>query len=127
MANPHTGLPTTGLSYDFNGFASYEKPRFGSLSECDLEQSDPLLYPFTSVAGDITFNRLVTGERTYDFNTDGMAHIGMLPELIEEARRAGASTEQIKLLFSTAEAYVQLWERSEARALIINTQGIQQP
>jgi len=113
--NPETQLPRNGLSYDFNGFAQYTKPRFGELSDCETEQKEPLTYPFTSFAGDITFNKLQTGSRSYDFNTDGLANIGLLPDLIEEARRAGVSDEAVTLLFKTAEAYIQLWERAKSK------------
>ena len=114
MVDTTTGLPRTGISYDFNGFANYESPRFGPNAQCALEQRDPIVYPFKSIAGDVEFRPLITGNRTYDFNLDGLAHIGLFPELIEEARRAGATDTQLNLLFSTAEAYVQLWERAES-------------
>jgi len=115
QSDPETGLPRKGLSYDFNGFASYNKPRFGALSRCEEKQKDPLEYPFTSVGGDIVFQKLKTGEQEFDFNQLGLANIGLYPDLIEEARRSGASDESITALFKTAEAYIRIWERAEQR------------
>ena len=111
--DPETGLPRKGLSYDFNGFAYYNRPRFGELSRCEQKQKDPLEYPFTSFAGDIVFEKLHTGEQVFDFNQFGLANIGLYPDLIEEARRSGASEESLNSLFKTAEAYIRLWERAE--------------
>ena len=113
QVDSETGLPRKGLSYDFNGFASYNRPRFGELSRCLQEQEDPLTYPFTSFAGDIVFEKLQTGEQVFDFNQFGLANIGLYPDLIEEARRSGASEESITSLFKTAEAYIRIWERAE--------------
>lgn len=116
QVDPETGLPRKGLSYDFNGFASYNKPRFGELSHCEHQQESPLTYPFRSFAGDIIFEKLQTGEQVFDFNQFGLANIGLYPDLIEEARRGGASQESINALFKTAEAYIRLWERAERSA-----------
>lgn len=110
------GLSRQGISYDFNGLASYNQPRFGPDSPCQVEQSDALEYPFKSPAGDITFDKLITGKRTYDFNYTGLANIGLMPDLIEEARRAGASEEGIELYFKSAEAYIRTWEKMEERS-----------
>lgn len=114
QVDSETGLPRKGLSYDFNGFAGYNRARFGEKSRCETEQKDPLEYPFTSIGGDIVFEALTTGERTFDYNTDGLANVGLFPDLIEEARRSGVSTEEINALFKTAEAYIQIWKRAEA-------------
>ena len=77
---------------------------------------DPITYPFTSVAGDITFTEAVAGNRTYDFGTEGMAHIGLIPEYIEDVRLDGATEEDLEPLFRSAEGYIQVWEKSIARS-----------
>jgi len=43
-------------------------------------------------------------------------HIGMLPELIEDVRRDGVSDADLEPLFRSAEAYIRMWEKAEARA-----------
>ncbi|MCZ7680822.1 MAG: hypothetical protein M5U28_19420 [Sandaracinaceae bacterium] len=99
-----------------NGFAGAPGPRLGPNSVCSTPQDDPITYPFQSYAGDVTFLEPHVGERTVDFDTEGMAHIGLLPELIEDARRDGVSDEDLEPLFRSAEAYIRMWERAEARA-----------
>ncbi len=109
------GYPAEGFGLDLNGFAGARGPRFGPDSGCS-DQSDPVTYPFTSYAGDVTFEAPTLGERSIDFNTEGLAHLGLLPELIEDVRGDGVSDEELEPLFRSAEGYVRMWEKAEARA-----------
>jgi len=110
----HGGFPAEGFGFDLNGFAGARGPRFGE-GACPIEQSDPITYPFTSYGGDVEFTQPVVGERSIDFNTEGLAHIGMLPELIEDARKDAVDEADIEPLFRSAEAYIRMWELSEER------------
>jgi len=110
------GYPAVGFGFDLNGFAGAPGPRFGERSGCDSPQSDPITYPFDSFAGDVTFSEPHVGNRTLDFNTEGMAHLGLLPELLEDARRTGVSDADLESLFRSAEGYLRMWESAEARA-----------
>lgn len=108
--------PAEAFSFDFNGFAGGPRPRFGEDSRCgDRAQTRPVEYPFTSFDGHVTFETPRLGSRDVDFNTEGMIHIGLLPELIEDARRDGATDEDLEPLFRSAEAYIRMWEKAEAR------------
>lgn len=110
------GYPALGFGFDLNGFAGAARPRFGARSSCSAPQTDPITYPFDSYRGDVTFSEPRIGNRTLDFNTEGMVHIGLLPELIEDARRTGATDEELEPLFRSAEGYLRMWERAEQRA-----------
>jgi len=109
------GYPGLGFGFDLNGFAGAPGPRFGE-SGCSTPQSDPVTHPFKSYAGDVTFAAPKVGERPLDFNTEGLVHIGMLPELIEDVRRDGVTDEELEPLFRSAEAYIRSWEKAERRA-----------
>ncbi len=110
------GYPAEGFGFDLNGFAGAAGPRFGDNSVCSEPQSNPITYPFDSYAGDVTFTHPQLGVREFDFNTEGMAHIGLLPELIEDARRDGVTDDELEPLFRSAEAYIRMWERAEERS-----------
>lgn len=110
------GYPAPGFGFDLNGFAGGRGPRFGERASCEAPQSDPVTYPFTSFAGDVTFTQPSVGSRVLDFNTEGMVHVGLIPELIEDARRTGATDADLEPLFRSAEGYLRMWERAEARA-----------
>jgi len=109
------GFPAEGFGLDLNGFAGARGPRFGPNSVCGDPQEDPVTYPFDSYAGDVTFTQPQLGNRLVDFNTEGLAHIGLLPELIEDVRRDGVSDAELEPLFKSAEGYIRMWERAEAR------------
>jgi microsomal dipeptidase-like Zn-dependent dipeptidase len=52
------------------------------------------------------------GRRTYDFNVDGLAHYGMLPDLLQDLRNIGLGEREFGALFSSAEAYITMWEKA---------------
>ena len=116
LAKKKGAYPAEALSFDLNGFAGGPRPRFGEDSKCKTEQKKPITYPFKSYSGQVTFTQPQLGERKVDFNKEGMIHIGLLPELIEDARRDGVTDKQLEPLFRSAEAYIRLWEKAEARA-----------
>ena len=115
-AREFVDLPAMPLSFDYNGFAGSRRPRFGPDSGCPQPQTNPVAYPFASHDGGVTFTQATLGNRRVDFNTEGMLHLGLLPELIEDVRRDGANPADIEPLFRTAEAFITLWERIEAAA-----------
>jgi len=117
-------FPAEGFGFDFNGFAGAPRPRFGENANCGDPQTDPITYPFTSYAGDVTFTEPVVGNRTIDFNTEGMAHLGLVAELIEDVRRDGVTDEELEPLFKSAEGYLRMWEKSERRGQSINAAGL---
>lgn len=113
--------PAEGFGFDLNGFAGAPGPRFGERARCGDPQTDVgITYPFTSFAGDITLQRPVVGNRTLDFNTEGMVHLGLVAELIEDVRRDGVTDEELEPLFRSAEGYLRMWEKSEARGRAIS-------
>ena len=98
------GVP---LGTDTGGFSELPAPR------SDAAQH-PLAYPFTSYDGTVTFDRQVSGERTFDLNTDGVAHYGLFADLIADVQRTPGSERPMRYLFRGAEAYLQMWERAYA-------------
>ena len=111
--NQAGAYPAEGFGFDLNGFASYPKPRFGVNSPCRDPQTSPITYPFSSYAGDVSFTEPVIAERSLDFNNEGLVHLGLFPELIEDLRRGGASDQDLEPLFRSAEGYLRMWRRAE--------------
>jgi microsomal dipeptidase-like Zn-dependent dipeptidase len=116
------GYPAVGLGLDLNGFAGAPGPRFGD-EGCSSPQDNPITYPFTAYAGDITFTRPLLGSRTVDFDTEGLIHIGMLPELLQDARSDALSDDDLEPLFRSAEGYIRMWEKAEERAAALRGGG----
>ena len=97
-------LPAVGIGTDMSGLAGQPGPR-------GFNSSDQLSYPYTSEFG-LTFDRQVSGNRTFDYNGDGMAHYGMLADHLEDIRRLSGS-RIYEALMNSAEGYLQMWERAE--------------
>jgi hypothetical protein len=113
-------LGSEGFGFDLNGLAGVPNSRFGPDANCAVEQENPVEYPFTSYAGDVTFSEPSMGEREVDFNNEGMIHIGLVAELVEDARQTGVADEDLDIVFKSAEAYIQMWERAQSRAAALN-------
>jgi microsomal dipeptidase-like Zn-dependent dipeptidase len=69
-------------------------------------------YPF--VLGGVTLDRQRTGERVFDLNRDGMAHYGLLPDLLADARTQPRGRRAWRVLMQSAPAYVRMWRRTGA-------------
>ena len=145
--NYHTSeYPGIGFSTDWGGATVQAGPRFkfndggyvadsAFIDETFLKgfNIDQIVeYPFNfddicsqCIATGTKFEKQVTGTRTFDFNTDGLAHVGLLPDLMRDFanilkhRNANLDpgSEIIPLtldpLFNSAEIYIRMWERAE--------------
>ena len=115
------------LGSDFNGIAGHLGPRFGSdacggwaaenreeRSRQEIMSRD-LGYPF-ELPGFGSFDRQQTGFKHFDYNVDGLAHIGLLPDFVADLRVIGVDNHYMDKLFCSAEGFVRVWERAEALA-----------
>ena len=91
-----------GYGADINGFGAQGDPR-------GADVSNPVTYPFTGLGG-VEIDKHVNGQRTYDINTDGVAHYGLYPDWIEDLRRQGGANIADDMARG-AEGYLQMWER----------------
>ncbi|MET8683262.1 discoidin domain-containing protein [Streptomyces sp. NPDC004732] len=98
-----------GYGTDMNGLGGWPAPRGG-------DAPNPVKYPFRSTDGGSVVDKQTTGERTWNFNTDGAAHYGMVPDWIEDIRNVGGK-EVVDDLFSGAESYLSTWGNSEKHEL----------
>jgi microsomal dipeptidase-like Zn-dependent dipeptidase len=119
---------------DFNGVAGHFGPRFGSDAcggAAEATGADPfpvftgdrqkersaqyraqnrLSYPFM-ITGFGEFWEQETGKKKFDYNVDGLAHIGLLPDMVADLKNIGLPVYHQEQIFKSAEAYIQMWER----------------
>lgn len=91
-----------------------------------------VVYPFTSPMTGQSFDRSSLPwsgrSETYDISFDGVAHVGMIPDFVEELRVMGLSDAELEPLWSGAEAYIRTWELAQSWASSYGTEkakGIQ--
>ena len=56
--------------------------------------------------------RFRTGNRDWDFNTDGMAHYGLMPDFFQDLSNIGLNNGKLWFLFNSAEDYIAMWEKT---------------
>ncbi|MFE5028560.1 discoidin domain-containing protein [Streptomyces sp. NPDC056656] len=96
-----------GLGYgtDMNGVGGWPGP-------VGPDAPNAVKYPFRSADGGSVIDRQQTGDRTWDFNTDGAAHVGMVPDWIEQMRLSGGK-DTVQDLLGGAESYLRTWKSTE--------------
>ena len=97
-----------GFGSDINGLHSQPVPRPNAAQ-------NPVRYPFRSFDGGSVIQRQRSGTRLYDVNTDGVDHYGLYPDWIEDLRMVGGQ-QIVNDMAAGAEAYLRLWQRTEAAA-----------
>jgi microsomal dipeptidase-like Zn-dependent dipeptidase len=102
------GFTGVGIGTDTGGFAALPEPAPDAAT-------NPLRYPFRSYDGKVRFARQRSGTRTFDLNKDGVAHYGLMPDLIADVERRPGGARAAALLFGSAEAYLRTWEAAERR------------
>jgi microsomal dipeptidase-like Zn-dependent dipeptidase len=133
------GVDTMGgpvaMGSDFNGAAGHVGPRFGS-DACggwgadngservkQIVEDNKVAYPFI-LPGFGKFDKQVTGFKTFDYNVDGLAHVGLLPDMIADLEKIGLGQNYVDELFCSAEAFIRVWERADALA---NSESVPDP
>ncbi|AKU18667.1 F5/8 type C domain protein [Luteipulveratus mongoliensis] len=101
-----------GFGFDMNGFGGTPPPR-------DDAASNPVKYPFKSFDGGSTIDKQRTGERTWDINTDGVAHYGLIPDYVEDLRLVGGQGI-IDDLARGPESYLRTWAGAESATPAVN-------
>ncbi len=94
------------LGTDTGGFANLPGPAGGGRR---------LTYPFRSFDGKVQFTRQRTGTRTFDLNADGVAHYGLMPDLLALIGEQPRGQEALAVLFRSTASFLDTWRRTGAR------------
>jgi hypothetical protein len=70
-----------------------------------------LTYPFKSIEGSTTVSEQQAGNRTFDYNRDGVANYGLYADWTKDVSNQGGP-KITKDLLRGPEAYLQMWERA---------------
>ncbi|MEV0225594.1 discoidin domain-containing protein [Streptomyces sp. NPDC050704] len=101
-----------GFGTDMNGLGGWPAPR-------GADTSNPVRYPFRSADGGAVIDRQTTGKRTWDLNTDGASHYGLVPDWVEDIRLVGGQGV-VNDLMRGAESYLDTWGASESHQAGVN-------
>jgi microsomal dipeptidase-like Zn-dependent dipeptidase len=115
------GKGGVGLGTDFNGLAGQPGPRFDRQGcrasvQQQKRQNARLVYDGQILIDGVPLTSSVIGNRQFDFNDEGLAQYGLLPDLIADLQQTGMPSDALDTLFGSAAAYVKMWTAAEARA-----------
>lgn len=116
-----------GYGADANGLANQFTPRSAGFT--------PIQYPFTLFSGPgwgkqfkaagikpLKVDLLsIPGGQSWNADEVGGAHYGMFADMVEQVRIEGGE-EATTALFNSAEAYLRMWEQTQAAAAALNAQ-----
>ncbi|KPQ29166.1 MAG: Zn-dependent dipeptidase [Marinobacter excellens HL-55] len=101
-----------GFASDVNGIAQLA-------NNPGSAEDEARLYPFTSVDGRVVFHKQKTGDREFGlYDGRGVAHYGLYPDQIADMMLHSDRPKElidaaVNQLFTSAEAYLRMWERIE--------------
>jgi microsomal dipeptidase-like Zn-dependent dipeptidase len=114
------GAPVA-IGSDFNGFSGMPAPRFGLFDACAgdhdafYEPKPGVEYPFTAHETEVSMEKMQVADRIFDYDEDGLANVGLLPDFIEDLKKVGLADADLAPLFGSAEAYIRIWEKADDR------------
>jgi len=111
---PANSLFGLGYGADTNGFGGQPGPRTEAAVRLGYDQ------PWEAPIGGVMIEQQVSGLRSYDINTDGVAHYGLFADWYRELQLAadeqyphlGGGDAIITDMLNAPEAYLRLWERA---------------
>lgn len=119
------GIDRLAIGTDMNGFPTSPGPRFvrdasapgGLRALLPGDPTRPLKYgsDLVPVVGTL-LQQMALGKKSYDYNVDGMAHYGVLPDFTLDVALQLDATESLDTFFHSAEAFIEVWETCLAGA-----------
>lgn len=125
-----------GFGSDFNGFADWPLARFaengtacptgqykaqnGALIPMPPAVTYPFALPSRLVPAAIGGSKslpLFNWYRQWNYNTEGVAHVGLVPDFVEDLRLHGLSVSDLEPLYRSARGYVEVWRKARARTV----------
>ncbi|QNA43298.1 membrane dipeptidase [Lacibacter sediminis] len=103
------GNKAVTMGSDINGFVVMPSPRPGSAVK---------YFPSTSESA-MTKYSFGPANKTWDYNTDGVAHIGLFPDYFQDLKNQGMSKNERQVFFSAADYIMNLWQLCERNKVLV--------
>lgn len=89
------------MGSDINGFVVMPSPRPGSAVRYFPSTSESAMHAYTFFG------------KTWNYNTDGVAHIGLYPDYFQDLKNLGMNKRERQVFFSAADYIVNMWQACE--------------
>lgn len=105
------GGKNTAFGSDIDGYAATPaKP---------LNASKFINYTNRSLPDFLSTCTMAGSTRTWNYNTEGMVHMGLYPDFFEALKKDGMNSSNINQLFLSSEYFARMWEKCERRAPLV--------
>ena len=74
---------------------------------------NPVTYPFRTFDGGTLMSKQRSGSRVYDINVDGVPHMGLRPDYVEDLRMLEGG-QIVTDMANGAEVYLRMWAQAQA-------------
>jgi len=112
---------------DINGFEHMPHPRLPSTSAADKKGLDTAITKLwdrrVCYVGDravcphhqqpLTQSTIRESPRKWDYNTEGVAHMGLYPDIYQDLKNLGMQPDERAEFFGAAEAFSSMWDKVE--------------
>jgi microsomal dipeptidase-like Zn-dependent dipeptidase len=111
LSNFRRALPLMGnkaitMGSDINGFVVMPGPRSGS----------HIIYNNETRDNDMTMCTFGPANKTWDYNRDGVAHIGLYPDFFQDLKDQGMTQRERQVFFNAADYLVNMWQQCERQS-----------
>src|SRR5262249_44945587 len=124
MATDMTFIPLVSPRFGEHACEGYKSFRHGQIERANhpqryrpRDQKDPVLYEgipmFRETNQQEALRPYHMGDRVFDFNVDGLAHFGLVPDMLQDLKNVEMPKRDFQALFGSAEAYLKMWEKVE--------------
>lgn len=96
------------IGTDINGLVKVPRPRNASI-DCS---GSPVIYAEISGKPNGLLTMAQTGAKKWNYNTEGVAHYGLIPDFLQDLKNIGMAPQQRSSFFMSAEYFAQMWEKS---------------
>ncbi|MGC4100044.1 membrane dipeptidase [Ferruginibacter sp.] len=117
------------MGSDINGFVTMPKPRQGPGRGEERSRYSggiynnwgkqisyaPAGFPTHNATTNTYLLRKYTfGNKSWDYNTEGVAHIGLYPDYYQDLKNLGMTQGERQVFFSAADYFVNMWDKCES-------------
>lgn len=115
------------IGSDINGCVVMPKPRHGDGRGGERSRYGGGIYtnwakqinyaapgqPTYSTTGGYLMRKYAFGNKSWDYNTEGVAHIGLFPDYFQDLKNLGMTRDERQVFFTAADYFVSMWDRCE--------------
>ena len=65
----------------------------------------------SSPGSPLKMRKYTFGNKTWDYNTEGVAHIGLYPDYFQDLKNLGMNREERQIFFNAADYFVSMWDK----------------